>query len=251
MELLDLGKTNSENLPTCRVCGQPMQLLDKDEQRWYCYKDDKVWLGKEQKWQDEIPPEAEVTRKMKQLEKAKSEDLPVCRGCGRLMQLLDEDEQRYYCSRDNQVWLGKEQRWEGTPVPLALQRVNMPLYDALYVDGYRNLTSKIATISLCEESIKITFSDPSSDPFAALEVEIPYSSIEVLNIALQREITALRTWLIGPVFAAWFKKTTLTLIIGLREKDGLLQLPSFKMETSIINDCYDRLYERVQKARAK
>lgn len=50
MEQLDLEKANSENLPTCRVCGKPMKLVDEGEQRWYCLKDDQVWLGKEQRW---------------------------------------------------------------------------------------------------------------------------------------------------------------------------------------------------------
>jgi hypothetical protein len=50
MEQLDLEKANSENLPTCRVCGQPMRLLNKEIQRWYCYEDDQLWLGKEEKW---------------------------------------------------------------------------------------------------------------------------------------------------------------------------------------------------------
>lgn len=125
------------------------------------------------------------------------------------------------------------------------------MYDAFYVDGYRNLTAKLATISLSEQSIKINLSDPSADSSNALELEFPYPSIEVLNITQEREITALRTWLIGPVFAAWFKKKTLTLTIGVREKDGLLELPSFKMETGIINGCYDNLYERIQKAKTK
>lgn len=160
------------------------------------------------------------------------------------MQLVDEEEQRWYCLKDDQVWLGKEQRW-------LKSKQEMGVYDAFYVDGYRNLTSKLATISLSEQSIKINFSDPSPDSSNALELEFPYPSIEVLNITQEREITALRTWLIGPVFAAWFKKKTLTLTIGVREKDGLLQLPSFKMETSIINSCYDNLYERIQKAKAK
>ena len=187
---------------------------------------------------------------MEQLEKATSENLPTCRVCGQQMQLLDEENQRWYCYKDDQVWLEKEQRWKEPDVGIPWQRANIGVYDAFYVDGYRNLTSKLATISLSERSIKISFSDTPSDSSKAIELEFPYSSIEVLNIAQEREITALRTWLIGPVFAAWFKKTTLTLTVGIRERDGLLQLPSFKMETSIINHCYDKLYERIQKAKA-
>lgn len=41
--------------PTCRVCHQSMTLISQDEeQRWYCYKDDLVWLGLENKWLDEL-----------------------------------------------------------------------------------------------------------------------------------------------------------------------------------------------------
>ena len=158
------------------------------------------------------------------------------------MQLVEEEEQRWYCLKDDQLWLGHEQRW-------LKSKQEMGVYDAFYVDGYRNITGKLATISLSEQSIKIKFSDPSADSSNALELEFPYSSIEVLNVTQEREITALRTWLIGPVFAAWFKKKTLTLTIGVREKDGLLQLPSFKMETGIINSCYDNLYDRIRKER--
>lgn len=90
------------------------------------------------------------------------------------------------------------------------------------------------------------FSDSSKD----YKLECPYASIEVLNISQDREITALRIFLIGPVFAAWFKKKTLVLTIGVRENDGLLQLPSFEMETSVIDSCYEKLYDRIQKAKS-
>ncbi len=38
----------------CRKCGQPMNLLDEEEQRWYCFKDDLLYVGKDQHWSDEI-----------------------------------------------------------------------------------------------------------------------------------------------------------------------------------------------------
>jgi len=186
--------------------------------------------------------------------------VPTCRICGKPMILLDEEALRYYCSKDNQVWLGRERKWVGQG-PDEIEKKGE--FYALYVDGYRNLTGKLAMISLAEQSIKINFFEPPTDSYDALrpisfkvsraislnQLEFPYSSIEVLNIGMEREITALRTFLIGPVFAAWFKKKTLTLTIGVREKDRLLQLLSFKMETSTINDCYDRVYERLQKAK--
>ena len=189
----------------------------------------------------------------------------ICRVCGKPMILLDKDVQRYYCSKDDEVWLGKEQRWLRQ---IAHNTGNV--YDAFYVDGYRNLTSTPATISLSKEGIEITFSNIRSitkahEASEAFKLEIPYASIEVLNITQEREITALRTLLftgmdrylgtksglMGSVLAAWNKKKTLNLTIGVREKDGLLQLPSFKMETSIIDGCYEKLYERVQKSRAE
>lgn len=37
--------------PSCRICHQPMKLLDEEEQKWYCYRDDQAWYGKEQRWQ--------------------------------------------------------------------------------------------------------------------------------------------------------------------------------------------------------
>ena len=36
--------------PVCRTCGKPLILLDEEEQRWYCYKDDEVFYAREQRW---------------------------------------------------------------------------------------------------------------------------------------------------------------------------------------------------------
>jgi len=49
---------------TCKVCGKEMRLLDEEQQKWYCYKDDVVYFGKESRWNGlpakplkiEIPP---------------------------------------------------------------------------------------------------------------------------------------------------------------------------------------------------
>ena len=27
-----------------------MRLLNEKQERWYCYKDDQLWLGKEERW---------------------------------------------------------------------------------------------------------------------------------------------------------------------------------------------------------
>jgi len=41
-----------------------MRLLDEEEQRYYCDKDDQLWLGKEQRWLEEIAPETEQEQRM-------------------------------------------------------------------------------------------------------------------------------------------------------------------------------------------
>ena len=56
------------------------------------------------------------------------------------------------------------------------------VYDAFYVDGYRNLTSTPATISLSKKAYQITFSNIRSitkahEASEAFKLEIPTSSI--------------------------------------------------------------------------
>ena len=41
--------------PTCPKCSRPMQLLDSEAQRYYCYKDDVVFLGSENRWNGLAP----------------------------------------------------------------------------------------------------------------------------------------------------------------------------------------------------
>jgi hypothetical protein len=74
-----------------------MKLLDEAEQRWYCYKDDQIWLGKEQRWEGTVT--SNVSPAIFQ---------PVCRVCGRAMTILDKNSQRWYCHEDDEVWLGNE-----------------------------------------------------------------------------------------------------------------------------------------------
>ena len=38
----------------CKRCGAQMKLLDEDEQRWYCTRDDLSYLGNQRKWSDEV-----------------------------------------------------------------------------------------------------------------------------------------------------------------------------------------------------
>lgn len=97
----------------CRVCGEPMKLLDEDEQKWYCYKEDQVWLDKEQKWVGRTVDEIEKIKlwmegdigwkpHVRCREKGKAFgftwtykdgviDKAKCQGCGKLFE-MDNDE---------------------------------------------------------------------------------------------------------------------------------------------------------------
>jgi hypothetical protein len=44
-----LGKNGA---PVCRVCGKVLSSLDEEGDRYYCYSDDQIYLGKEQRWRD-------------------------------------------------------------------------------------------------------------------------------------------------------------------------------------------------------
>src|SRR5208337_527105 len=82
------------------------------------------------------------------------------------------------------------------------------------------------------------------------EIEIKYPSIESLNILLQREITALRTFLVGPFFAAWLKKETKTLAIGFRDELKLIQTPTFVLQDNDeLARCYNLIMEQIRKGK--
>jgi hypothetical protein len=55
---------DSEKTQECMICGRPMQLMDEEEERWYCYTDDQVFLVKQNTWKPEVTQErlAEVKR---------------------------------------------------------------------------------------------------------------------------------------------------------------------------------------------
>jgi hypothetical protein len=58
-----------------------MQLLDEENQQWYCYKDDQVWLGKEQKWKE--PP-------VEQPQTEQTQAVKYCKKCGNKLEFGDE-----------------------------------------------------------------------------------------------------------------------------------------------------------------
>jgi hypothetical protein len=114
-------------------------------------------------------------------------------------------------------------------------------FPAIYLEGLGDVRSWGAFLFISEPSLNIILD-------SGREIEIEYTSIESLNILLQREITALRTFLIGPTFAAWLKKETKTLSIGFRDELKLIQTPKFVLQDNDeLTRCYNLIMEQIQK----
>lgn len=154
------------------------------------------------------------------------------------MVLMDKKMERWYCSRDDVVLYAKEERWEGIPTA-----DDTGSYSAVYIDGYGDARPSEACIELRAASFHITLGDLER------HLEFPYTRIEVLNVSQEREITALRTFLIGPVLAAAFKKGTLLPTIGFRDDKGLLQLPMFRIDRDTVYKCYATIAQKIPKRR--
>jgi hypothetical protein len=163
------------------------------------------------------------------------------------MKLVNENQQKWYCHKDDQIWFNKEQRWQGKFYTDEFS------YEAFYVDGYRNVASNTASLSLLRNFIKVEVRDSAlleptaTAPLAAFE--IPYLSLEMVNVTHEREITALRTALVGSVFAALFKKEDQFLNIGFRDENGLLQISCFKIARGQIPNCYENIIRKLRRAK--
>lgn len=193
------------------------------ENDWYCLKDDVI-----------------VRKTKKPADKPGTPGTPGCAVCGLGMVLLDSDNERWYCYQDDVTFYGKEERWVGVPAPSDINS-----YPAIYVDGFGNEETGHATIELFEDTVRVKFTDYQPEK----ELEFPYTHIEVLNINQEREITGLRTFLVGPVLAAAFKKGVLELMVGFRDENELLQLPKFQMEKDTIYNCYATVLAKMRAAR--
>jgi len=119
-------------------------------------------------------------------------------------------------------------------------------FDALYIDGQGSILSATSTIFVLDTHAHIVLGESNN----IVQFEIPYADIQSLNILQEREITALRTFLVGPVLAAWLKKKTQVLAVGYRDSLGLLQTPTFKVENSEIKKCYDAIMAQVARQRS-
>jgi hypothetical protein len=136
-------------------------------------------------------------------------------------------------------------------------------YDALYIGGYKDVKSSSALLSVSSNSVKVQITKQQRElmgpglkgSYRKLTVsaknlfEVPYASLEIVNITNEREITALRTFLIGPLFAALFKKENMLLNLGFRDEEtGLLQTPYFKIAHGDIWKCYTTINKRLRRA---
>jgi len=175
-----------------------------------------------------------------------------CPSCGRELQYLEESK-AWYCLSCDKKFVPSEDRSKLREIEVTKQVRNLTpdqeqklvkQYEAVYIDGFLDMGMDTVTISVLTDSVSIFFDNYH------YEMNLPYVSIELLNVAHEREITALRTFLIGPLFAAAFKKTTRILTIGWRDELNLLHLPSFKMaEDNDVYLCYATIYRRLKQIR--
>lgn len=188
----------------------------------------------------------------------------LCKVCNKPMRLLDENTDRWYCFDDDLLF--EEHRWsDETKItsPEEDERffyVDEHNYDAFYVDGYMGvLKCNGARLKLLQNTIHVELGHWESwsqkeagraPKFTAVEMlDIPYDKVEAVNIVREREITALRTFLIGPLFAAWFKREDHLLVVGFRDKYGLFQSPTFKIAQFKVQGCYSIIFKRVLRSR--
>jgi len=139
-----------------------------------------------------------------------------------------------------------------TELPPDMQGKVVKLFYCLYVDGYGDTETSESILYIFDGFVRMSThyrQEVSTYKGKTIALDIPYESIRLLNISLDREITAARTLLIGAFLAAHFKQETLTLNIGFVDERGLLQIPSFKMEKNEVHDCYRLINERTVKAK--
>ena len=180
----------------------------------------------------------------------------ICSSCGGKLQWLEETKV-WYCGHCDKMFLPSDEdpsklkevepKWRQARNLTAEQKQRLiKQYDAVYIDGFVDMTMDTATISVLSDLLHIFFDNHH------YELSLPYSTIELLTLTQEREITALRTFLIGPLFAAAFKKRTRLITIGWRDELGLLHLPSFKMaEDEYVGDCYTTIWKRLKELKEK
>lgn len=82
-----------------------MSLIDAEEHKWYCYRCDRVWLGKVGRWQDEDREKQLLDQwiNVRSLPQRYKDLQLLCKSCCKQMTLLDEESGKWYCQRDNEI----------------------------------------------------------------------------------------------------------------------------------------------------
>lgn len=108
----------------CKQCNRPMTLLDEDKQRFYCYKDDLIFLSNQNKWSDEQSPVGEN----------RPQYGPICESCGKPMQQIGRvsgvigfigDPERWYCLKDDKYHIEKQGQLDGQAYRNSLPRLRV------------------------------------------------------------------------------------------------------------------------------
>ncbi|MGO9644019.1 MAG: hypothetical protein ACLPY5_04655 [Candidatus Bathyarchaeia archaeon] len=185
-------------------------------EKWYCYKDNQVWLVQEKRWLDTA-----LSWKCQ---------------CGHLMTRHMHEGSIEICDNCKLVY-----SYHAAAFASRMGENVIAFFPAIYIEGLGDVQSSGGLIFISKSSLNIILDN-------GRELEINYSSIESLNILLQREITALRTFLIGPMFAAWLKKETKTLSIGFRDELKLIQTPKLILQDNDeLTRCYNLIMEKIRK----
>jgi hypothetical protein len=168
------------------------------------------------------------------------------------MQLLDEIDQRWYCFKDDLLYSALEGKWSDEPPSSEAEKNEYyyrkeHAYEAIYVDGYQDCQTSSAKITILSDGILLQITNRNDQPREVASIKIPYPSLEVVNVTEEREITALRTFIAGPLLAALFKKENKFLNLGFRDENGLLQNPCFKIARGEIWNCYELILKRLRR----
>ena len=73
--------------PTCRICGKPLSLIDTQEQRWYCYKDDQVYFAEQNHW-GRLPGSDSPVFRPRSDASSPTENLPIVLGGAALLLVI-------------------------------------------------------------------------------------------------------------------------------------------------------------------
>lgn len=164
------------------------------------------------------------------------------------MTLLDEEDQKWYCYKDDLLFYAKEQLWtehteffDATRFLSSEERKSIIAnYVGTYLGGYDGLQPMDGRIILLEKRAHLVFWD-LPEP---VNTSIPYTNIQILNLSAAWKPVGPVTALISLVIS---KPRMLNL--GFHDVLGILQTIHFKMEESDAINCYNTIIAKVSMAK--